>query len=670
MDPKNNIHNSTRTILNCFPDPVLIIAHDLQVLFANEAAHKLAGKSGGDDSALFCHQFFHGREKPCDSYGDDCPAAKIFESGEAIFSLQRLFTNRAVEGLFEVNAIPLFDESGQVSSFVEILKRIPDQAEPVPSGRHQVDRQHDDSKFRNLFDMVAMAKKEWETAMDHVSDMVVLIDNDFIIKRCNKAFAEYVGKAYRYILGSNFYDIAEDRGLRGFSPSLIDREEELNCRRSGAIYQKLSYKVAIEKGLNGYVVTMHDITERQRIAEEQKEANKQLAKNRQDLQRALDELAILIQRATHEKDYTSIVTLPPNLDQCWKSMRCNHTECPCYGREPMMCWEIAGTFCGGKIQGDFAQKYGDCRKCRFYQVSIADPTLQIGIQFNHMMHILEKKNSELKDAYSDLKSTQSQILQQEKMATIGQLAAGVAHEINNPVGFVRSNLGTLGKYAARLGEFISVQAEVAATCADAEKADDLTALRKKLKIDHVLQDITDLVNESIDGVERVKNIVQNLKSFSRVDQAERGMVNINDCIDDTLNIVWNELKYKTTVNKEYGQLPLTRCYPQQLNQVFMNILVNAAQAIEKQGEITIKTWAENNLIFIAISDTGSGIPENIRERLFEPFFTTKDVGKGTGLGLSIVYDIVTKKHNGTISVASEIGKGSTFTVELPVVEED
>ena len=163
-----------------------------------------------------------------------------------------------------------------------------------------------------------------------------------------------------------------------------------------------------------------------------------------------------------------------------------------------------------------------------------------------------------------------------------------------------------------------------------------------------------------------KKIIENLKTFSRVDEAEHQVTNINDCIESTLNIVWNELKYKATVTKEYGEIPVTKCYPQQLNQVFVNLLVNASHAIEKQGEIKIKTWNGNGMVNISVSDTGSGIEQDKIEKIFEPFFTTKPVGKGTGLGLSITYDII-KKHNGEITVESELGKGTTFTIKIPVI---
>jgi len=172
----------------------------------------------------------------------------------------------------------------------------------------------------------------------------------------------------------------------------------------------------------------------------------------------------------------------------------------------------------------------------------------------------------------------------------------------------------------------------------------------------------------LDGTDRVSTIVRGLKSFSRVDGATQQATDINECLEATLNIVWNELKYKAVVTKDYGSISRTLCNPQQLNQVFMNLLVNAAQAIEKQGEIRIRSREENGWIFISIADTGCGVPPQHLSRIFEPFFTTKDVGKGTGLGLSISYDII-KKHGGDISVESEPGRGTTFNVKIPVVTE-
>ena len=277
-----------------------------------------------------------------------------------------------------------------------------------------------------------------------------------------------------------------------------------------------------------------------------------------------------------------------------------------------------------------------------------------------------ERTSELEKAYKDLESSHEQILQQEKMACIGQLAAGVAHEINNPIGFISSNLHTLPRHIGRISEFIKAQSITIKSFADDKVLSELKNLRKKLKLDYVLEDVSDLVEESLEGTDRIIKIVKGLKSFSHKDHDVYGPADINEIIESTLNIIWNELKYTATVEKDYGgDLPITKCYSQQLSQVFMNLLINAGHAIEGQGVITIKTRAEDEKIIVQISDTGCGIAKENLQNIFEAFFTTKEVGKGTGLGLSITADII-KKHDGKIDVASEVGEGTTFTLMLPV----
>ncbi|GFO56753.1 hypothetical protein GMSM_37600 [Geomonas sp. Red276] len=283
----------------------------------------------------------------------------------------------------------------------------------------------------------------------------------------------------------------------------------------------------------------------------------------------------------------------------------------------------------------------------------------------HDLTGIKEVSDQLNAAYRELKETHSQLLQQEKMASIGQLAAGVAHEINNPIGFISSNLTTMGKYLGRLENFLALQSAGVEEYAPAEKREEVAKARRELKIDHVLTDAHSLIEESQDGTERVRTIVQNLKSFSRIDDSQSSWVDLNECLESTITIAWNELKYKTTLKRDYGQLPQVKCLPQQLNQVFLNILVNAAHAIEKQGDITVTTRHEADQVSVAIGDTGCGIPPEVVNRIFEPFFTTKEIGKGTGLGLSISYDII-KNHNGTIEVESTPGVGTTFTIRLPV----
>ena len=279
---------------------------------------------------------------------------------------------------------------------------------------------------------------------------------------------------------------------------------------------------------------------------------------------------------------------------------------------------------------------------------------------------LLREQEQLRQAMETIERTQSQLLQSEKMAAVGQLAAGVAHEINNPIGFVTSNLGSLTTYVTRLLEIIDTAAPaVAALAADhpARRAAELT--RQTAELDFLRQDIPDLIRESADGLARVRKIVADLKDFSHVDEAEWQDADLNRGLESTLNVVWNELKYKARVIRDFDQLPVVRCIPAQLNQVFMNLLVNAGQAIASGGTITLRTGHEGRYAWIEVEDDGSGIPPEIQKRMFEPFFTTKPVGQGTGLGLSISWDII-QRHNGTISVDSRTGCGTRFRIRLPI----
>jgi PAS domain S-box-containing protein len=279
--------------------------------------------------------------------------------------------------------------------------------------------------------------------------------------------------------------------------------------------------------------------------------------------------------------------------------------------------------------------------------------------------LLAQQMAHLQELNQKFEAAQNQLLQSEKMASLGQLAAGVAHELNNPIGFVYSNLGTLDRYLKDIFEIASICEQAASKAGNPKDFANIEAIKREKDFEFIRTDIFQLMAESKDGLERVRKIVQDLKDFSRPGETEWQWADLHAGLDSTLNIVWNELKYKCNVKKLYGDLPQVWCLPPQINQVFMNLLVNAAHAIPDRGEITIATGQQDNQAFVAIADTGAGIsPENLK-RIFEPFFTTKPVGQGTGLGLSLVWSIV-EKHHGRIDVESEPGKGSTFTVWLPI----
>ena len=277
---------------------------------------------------------------------------------------------------------------------------------------------------------------------------------------------------------------------------------------------------------------------------------------------------------------------------------------------------------------------------------------------------LAAEQAELARLLQKVESTQQQLLQSEKMAAIGQLAAGVAHEINNPVGFVHSNLGSLKQDIALLFKVIDTYEQYLPDSGPAFAA--LQQVREEADLAYLKSDLPALLAESDEGLARVTKIVKDLKDFSHVDEAELQTADLNKGMESTLNVVWNELKYKAEVVREYGDIPLVQCMPAQINQVFMNLLVNAAHAIPEHGTITVRSGREENGVWMEVQDTGKGMTPEVQKRIFEPFFTTKPVGKGTGLGLSLSYDIVVKKHGGRIEVRSAPGQGSTFRVSLPL----
>jgi signal transduction histidine kinase len=286
---------------------------------------------------------------------------------------------------------------------------------------------------------------------------------------------------------------------------------------------------------------------------------------------------------------------------------------------------------------------------------------------------------------SDAQEWRAHVLQTEKMASIGQLAAGVAHEINNPMGFIHANLFQMTEYVADLRQIwnrtevllkaIGGDDALAVRRAGAELAETAT----ELDVSFLLQDLAKAIRESQEGSERIRHIVQDLCDFSHQDTGERVLADLNQCLDSTANIVWPMMKHVVVLSKRYGELPPVPCYPMQLKQVFMNLLVNAYQAIEEWalsrshpggiGTVTLSTALVEGGVVVEITDTGTGIAPDHLDRIFDPFFTTKKVGNGTGLGLSTSFNIV-RRHGGTMRVESVLGRGTTFRIQLPLLGDE
>jgi signal transduction histidine kinase len=282
---------------------------------------------------------------------------------------------------------------------------------------------------------------------------------------------------------------------------------------------------------------------------------------------------------------------------------------------------------------------------------------------------LEKSNKELNETFTDLKDAQSKLVEAEKMASLGQLTAGIAHEINNPINFVTANIDPLKRDIDEVLELLHKYEEIQPDSDITEKLKEINALREELDVDYLKEEMGSLLTGITEGADRTAEIVRGLRNFSRLDEDALKLANINEGLDSTITLLKSNMSDKVQVVKNYGELPPVECYPGKMNQLFMNILNNGVQAVlaknDTDGQISVTTLAENGNIKITIADNGTGMSEEVKNKMFDPFFTTKEVGEGTGLGLSIGYSII-ENHGGKISVESELGKGTTFIITIPI----
>ncbi|WP_076419474.1 ATP-binding protein [Colwellia sp. UCD-KL20] len=280
---------------------------------------------------------------------------------------------------------------------------------------------------------------------------------------------------------------------------------------------------------------------------------------------------------------------------------------------------------------------------------------------------------QLQSTVSALEEAQDQLVQSEKMASIGQLAAGVAHEINNPIGFSLSNLTTLSEYIESFIHLDEIVISNISTLADHPLTTQYQAYRKQEDMDFIIGDLKELLGDTIKGLNRVSAIVANLKKVTHAGELEMEFGDINDIIDESIKVVWSELKYKMQVEKQFTEVPLILCHSGEIHQVLMNLFLNASHACEDKGLLIIKTYTKEekgkNWVVIEVADNGKGMPREVRKKIFDPFFTTKPVGVGTGLGLSVSFGII-EKHKGIIKVTSEESKGTTFTISLPLLSNE
>lgn len=490
------------------------------------------------------------------------------------------------------------------------------------------------------------------------TDMLALMDERYCYTVANRAYLSafnltdepLVGKPVSSVLGQKFFEtVVKPNGDRCLRGEEVSYQDWINFPAYGRRYMDVTYSPYYndDNKVIGFVVSGRNFTARKQAEDDLRKSEKKF----KDFMMSADEGFVLFDSelnlvSINDKALQIYPSGATREDLTGKSIHeiAPHLEGTRRYEKYLDVITTGQSYYFDKMTPD--PIFGD----RSLSVKVFKVDSGLGFIFSDITEALQLEK--------ERKKMEAIIRQQEKMASVGQLAAGVAHEINNPSGYISSNLTTLKKYISRFVEYIKASQS-------GSPPEELKQLNKKLKIDYLVEDSQDLIDDSIEGIDRIHGIVQSLKSFSRVDNLKCKEAEVNECIENTLKVIWNELKYKAKVIKEYGELPLLQCHPQQLSQVFMNIMINAAHAIDEEGEIKIKTWSDSENLFVAISDTGKGIFAENLTKIFEPFYTTKDVGKGTGLGLSIVHDII-QNHDGEIDVESEIGKGTTFTITLPV----
>jgi two-component system NtrC family sensor kinase len=541
-------------------------------------------------------------------------------------------------------------------------------SDPLNSVMPQVESRQQKSaeaaeRRRNTQEFIKNAAKEWQRTFDAIGDSIALIDPEQRIIRCNKATRVLLGLEYADIINQPCWKL-----FHGTDAPLSDcpmnrarlslHSETVTIRHLDSWLEVTVDPILSAEGvLTGAVHIVRDVTERKNLASSIQETN-----NLFSLFMKYSPIYSFIKEVTDTESRVLLATE-------------NYSEMIGISGEQMI-----GKTMHELFPDEFARKIiADDQRVvsggtflqldeelngRYY-TTFKFPIFEEGrtLLAGYTIDISERKRAE-----ESLIEMQAQLMQQDKLATIGQLAAGVAHEINNPMGFVDSNMVTLKKYVEKYNRYIDgLELEIRSTSSGV-LPEPVQALRQSLKMDYMMRDINVLIDDNIEGIERVERIVHDLSTFSRAASPKPDSVNINSCMESTVNILINEIKYSALLTREYGEVPNIHCNTQQINQVFLNLLTNALHAIQNRGkelgEIVVRTWCDTTNIFVSVSDTGCGIPPENMARIFDAFYTTKDVGKGTGLGLSISAGIV-RKHGGDVKVNSKVGFGSTFTVRLP-----
>jgi PAS domain S-box-containing protein len=614
---------------HAIPKPFLVInASDYSVEMANSTAAP-KGLSGG----VTCHFLTRRLSSPCDSTDDyRCPLKEVVKTKKPAVIRQTEPDRSGNRKVIEVHCCPILDNTGNVKHVIETISDITDRC------RAEAILREKEEKFRII--------------ADSANDAVIMMDHEGKASFWNKAAAKIFGCSEAEVLGKDIHrliapkayiDVFRDK-FPGFQETgggnAIGKTLELMAIRKDGTEFPIEMSLSSMEINNKWqaVAIIRDISERKQAEEN-------------------------IKRIVNQ--YTAMINTVPAImyikDKDHSYVEVNKAFCDFVGKSHD---EIIGRTVYELFPPDKAEEYYQADLIVMNENKAVSNSEEIITDADGRLKWIAITKAPLHDNRGHVAGVvgltqdvteqhlnREQLMQSDKLAAIGTLAAGVAHEINNPMGYISSNLNTMGKYVKKTQDYINGT--------DDQRKND------KESINEIITDFKDAIEESLEGADRVKKIVADLKSFSRVDRAEKGYANINTGLKSTLNIVWNELKYKCTVEKDLGELPELYCIANQINQVFMNLLMNAGQAIKESGTISLKTRADQGNIHVSIKDNGSGIPKKNLERIFEPFFTTKEVGSGTGLGLSLAYDII-QKHGGDIDVKSEVGIGTEFIITLPL----
>lgn len=672
-----------RTLINTMPDGILIANLEGEISFASDKALQIAGLDNSD--------ILIGRH--VSEFVSEESKSQIKE--KIRLTLQE---GRSV-GLFDISALKQNGEKIHIQSNSDVIR----------------DERGEPASMIFVVRDVSVYKRDQEELEKYrliasvASEMMILIDREHRYAAVNESFLrafglkrdEVVGKKVEKLMGKNYFESTLKKNYdRCFAGEEIHFEEWFDYPEYGPRCMSMVYRAASGKsGEAAYaVVVAKDITRIKKIEEELTKRNRELSEYVEELratqenlietQRELEKFYALVENSLdmisisdadgnilymnptgirmnglEDVDYRINLYEDPHVPDSFKRFIRNKVT-------PVV--QERGFWNGivihknmrteTKIECDatiFQIKDNFSGEPRFIGTIQRDVTEQ-----RAQAHLLRKTNEELQTALDKLKATQTRLVESEKMATLGQLTAGIAHEINNPINFVSSNIAPLKRDLADLKELLDIYINID----EKDFQADLKRARQyfeEIEANYLFEEIAELLRGIEEGALRTKDIVRSLRNFSRIDESEFKYADVAAGIDSTLLLLKNQLKRRISIKKDFAKAQKIECQPGKLNQVFMNILTNAAQAIEGEGEIRIKTAIEGEYMRIEISDDGPGMPEDVRKKVFEPFFTTKDAGKGTGLGLSISRGII-EAHDGFIEVESKPGEGTTFIIRIPV----